>query len=47
MDINPLIADLNKYKEALIASIQIAIGFEDKSLSLKDYKRLISTPFPF
>jgi hypothetical protein len=29
MDINPLIADLNKYKEELIASIQIAIGFNE------------------
>ncbi len=33
MDINLLIADLNKYKEKLIASIQIAIGFDDQSLS--------------
>ena len=29
MDINPLIADMNKYKEELIASIQIAIGFNE------------------
>jgi hypothetical protein len=29
MDINPLIPDLNKYKEELIDSIQIAIGFNE------------------
>ena len=29
MDINPLIADLNKYKEELIASIEIAIGLNE------------------
>ena len=29
MDINPLIADLNKYKDELIDSIKIAIGFNE------------------
>lgn len=29
MDINPLIADLNKFKEELIDSIQIAIGLNE------------------
>ncbi len=29
MDINPLIADLNKHKEELITSIQIAIGLHE------------------
>jgi hypothetical protein len=29
VDINPLIADLNKYQEELIASIQISIGFNE------------------
>ena len=29
MDINPLIADLNKYKEELIDSIQIALGLNE------------------
>ena len=29
MDINPLIADLKKYKEKLIDSIEIAIGFNE------------------
>ena len=29
MDISPLIADLNKYQEELISSIQIAIGFNE------------------
>ena len=29
MDINPLIADLNKYKEELIDSIHIAIGLNE------------------
>jgi len=29
MDINPLITDLNKYKEELIDSIHIAIGFNE------------------
>ena len=29
MDINPLIADLNKYKEELISSIEIAIGLNE------------------
>ena len=29
MDINPLLADLNKYKKELIDSIHIAIGFNE------------------
>jgi len=29
MDINPLIVDLNKFKEELIGSIQIAIGLKE------------------
>lgn len=51
MDINPLIADLNRYKEELIDSIQIAIGFNelnkaDRSLrmiSQKSKERVIPT----
>ncbi len=31
MDINPLIADLSKYKEELIDSIQIAMGLKELS----------------
>lgn len=33
MDINPLIADLNRYKEELIDSIQIAIGFNELNMA--------------
>lgn len=33
MDINPLIADLNKYKEELLDIIEIAIGFNELNKS--------------